>query len=364
MNETLSRDQNHVTVLGGVTDDSNLAITMLRVDPTTKRLLVSATGLPGGGTVNSVSVVSSNGFAGTVANPTTTPAITLSTTITGLLQGNGTSISAVTIGSGLTFTGGTLSSTAGGGTVTSISIASSNGFTGTSSGGATPILTLATSITGFLLGNGTSVSGVGTNGSGNVVLTTSAILVTPFLGTPQAIVLTNATGTATGLTAGNVVTNANLTGAITSVGNAASLGSFTSSQLATALTDETGTGANVFGVQPTLTSNIQSTVATNAASGTNTFNMATGNVQNFTFSGSSASDSVTFALSNITTNQIFIISVTQNSGGSGTVTWFSTIKWVGGTVPTLTTTASKRDTFGFICTGSGTYDGFIIGQNI
>jgi len=46
------------------------------------------------GTVTSVSVVSANGFAGTVATATTTPAITLTTTITGLLKGNGTAISA------------------------------------------------------------------------------------------------------------------------------------------------------------------------------------------------------------------------------------------------------------------------------
>ncbi len=57
--------------------------------------------LPGGGgggvgTVTSVSVVSANGFAGSVANPTTTPAITLSTTANGLLKGNGTAISAAT----------------------------------------------------------------------------------------------------------------------------------------------------------------------------------------------------------------------------------------------------------------------------
>lgn len=50
----------------------------------------------GSGTVTSVSVVSANGLAGTVANPTTTPAITLSTTVTGVLQGNGTTISAAT----------------------------------------------------------------------------------------------------------------------------------------------------------------------------------------------------------------------------------------------------------------------------
>lgn len=100
--EDLKRDQNNVTVLGGVTDDSNQYVTMLRVDPTTKRLLVSATG-SGSGSVTSVSVISANGFAGTVATATTTPAITLSTTITGFLQGNGTAISAATTtGSGST----------------------------------------------------------------------------------------------------------------------------------------------------------------------------------------------------------------------------------------------------------------------
>ena len=73
---------------------------------------------------------------------------------------------------------------------------------------------------------------------------------------------------------------------------------------------------------------------------------------------------ITIALSNDTNGQKFIVSITQDGTGSRTVTWFSTIKWAGGSVPTLTTTASKRDTFGFIRTGSGTYDGFIIGQNI
>lgn len=63
----------------------------------------TATGLKwaavtGTGTVTSVSVVSANGFAGSVATATTTPAITLSTTITGLLKGNGTAISAAVSG--------------------------------------------------------------------------------------------------------------------------------------------------------------------------------------------------------------------------------------------------------------------------
>jgi len=57
---------------------------------------------PTTGTVTSVSVVSANGFAGTVATATTTPAITLTTTINApFLAGNGTAISAATIGTGV-----------------------------------------------------------------------------------------------------------------------------------------------------------------------------------------------------------------------------------------------------------------------
>lgn len=73
---------------------------------------------------------------------------------------------------------------------------------------------------------------------------------------------------------------------------------------------------------------------------------------------------ITIALSNDSVNQIFLVTITQDSGGSRTVTWFSTIRWAGGGAPTLTTTASKRDVFGFIRTGSGTYDGFVVGQNV
>lgn len=51
-------------------------------------------GSGGAGTVTTVSVATANGFAGSVANPTTTPAITVSTSVTGLLKGNGTAISA------------------------------------------------------------------------------------------------------------------------------------------------------------------------------------------------------------------------------------------------------------------------------
>ena len=115
---------------------------------------------PGTGTVTSVSVVSANGMAGTVANASTTPAITLSTSINA------------------------------------------------------PVLA----------GNGTAIAGATTTGSGStVVLATSPSLTTPDLGTPSALVGTNITGTASGLTAGNVTTNANLSGPVMSVGNTTSI---------------------------------------------------------------------------------------------------------------------------------------------
>ena len=63
---------------------------------------------PAGTYVTSVSVASSNGFAGTSSGGAT-PSLTLSTSITGLLYGNGTALAAATISSPLAYSAGTLS---------------------------------------------------------------------------------------------------------------------------------------------------------------------------------------------------------------------------------------------------------------
>ena len=85
-------------------------------------------------------------------------------------------------------------------------------------------------------------TGVGTStGSGNNVLSTSPTLVTPILGTPTSATLTNATGLpiATGVSGlgSNVATF---------------LATPSSSNLASVLTDETGSGSAVFATSPTL----------------------------------------------------------------------------------------------------------------
>jgi hypothetical protein len=72
------------------------------------------------------------------------------------------------------------------GTVTAVSVVSANGFAGTSSGGATPALTLSTSITGVLKGNGTAISAA--------VAGTDYVAINGALGTPSSGTLTNTTG--------------------------------------------------------------------------------------------------------------------------------------------------------------------------
>ena len=90
-----------------------------------------------------------------------------------------------------------------------------------------------------------------------------------------------------------------------------------------------------------------------------TFDVNEANMHTVTLGGNRA-----FAISNETAGQRFIIRILQDGTGSRTVTWFSTIKWAGGSAPTLTTTASKADVVGFIVTGADTYDGFVVGQNV
>jgi hypothetical protein len=65
------------------------------------------------------------------------------------------------------------------------------------------------------------------------------------------------------------------------------------------------------------------------------------------------------------TGQCFLVDVVQGASGSNLVTsWFSTIKWAGGSGPTLTTTVSKIDTMGFESTDPTHFQGYIVGQNI
>jgi len=119
----------------------------------------------------------------------------------------------------------------------------------------TGIGTDASLITSGTLAVARGGTGVTTStGSGNTVLSTSPTLVTPILGTPTSGTATNLTGLplTTGVTGTLPVANGG-TG-ITSLGSgiATWLGTPSSANLASAVTDETGSGALVFANSPTL----------------------------------------------------------------------------------------------------------------
>jgi hypothetical protein len=75
--------------------------------------LTSTGGTGGSGTVTSVSVVSANGFAGSVADATTTPEITLSTTAAGILKGVSGEIVEATAGTDYVAPSGSITGSAG-----------------------------------------------------------------------------------------------------------------------------------------------------------------------------------------------------------------------------------------------------------
>lgn len=98
---------------------------------------------------------------------------------------------------------------------------------------------------------------------------------------------------------------------------------------------------------------------TPSGAGTTTLDLSTGGIHSVTMPASTQ----TLAISNGTVGQCFIVEI-NNVTSQGALTWFSTIRWATGVAPTLTGTNGKRDTFGFRITGSNTYDGYIVGQNI
>jgi hypothetical protein len=153
----------------GTATPALVAGTNVTITGTWPNQTIAASGGGGSGTVTSVSVVSANGFAGTVATSTTTPAITVSTSITGVLKGNGTAISAASAGTdyqapitltttgtsgAATFVANTLNipqySGGGSGTVTSVD-ATVPAFLSVSGGPITTSGTLAISYSGTAL---------------------------------------------------------------------------------------------------------------------------------------------------------------------------------------------------------------------
>jgi hypothetical protein len=119
----------------------------------------------GSGGFSNVTIGTGVSFAAGTLSATGSGGTVTSVTGTAPIASSGGTTPAISISQSSTSTDGYLSSTdwntfnnKGSGTVTAVSVVSANGFAGTSSGGATPALTLTTSISGILYGNGTAVA--------------------------------------------------------------------------------------------------------------------------------------------------------------------------------------------------------------
>lgn len=150
---------------------------------------ISSTVSGGTGTVTDVSIVAANGFAGTTANETTTPALTISVSVTGILKGDGTGVSQAI--EGVDFSPGTstlatgiVKSTTGTG---ALSIATASDF---------PILnqdTTGNSATATVLATPRNINGVAFDGSADITVPNKKLAgINNQIGTSYTLVLADA----------------------------------------------------------------------------------------------------------------------------------------------------------------------------
>jgi len=117
--------------------------------------------------------------------------------------------------------------------------------------------------------------------------------------------------------------------------------------------DTTPTIATPVLTNPTVTAYLETAPAIVNSSTTQTISLASGTVLSYTLTGN-----CTFTMPTATSGTSFIVRLIQDGTGSRTAT-FTSVKWPGGTAPTITTTASTGvDVLSFVCVASvwyGTY---------
>jgi len=120
--------------------------------------------------------------------------------------------------------------------------------------------------------------------------------------------------------------------------------------------DAKGTYGKIFlGSEVVADRGITIETSTATATGTTTIDWRLSTVVDFTFTTSNE----VFSFSNAQADGFFVLKLTQDGVGSRTVTWPASVKWPGGTAPTLSTAAGATDIVRFEKVGTyyyGSYD--------
>ena len=176
----------------------------------------------------------------------------------------------------------------------------------------------ATFVADFETNEWFAVSGLSgaTTGSGAIVLATSPTITTPVISSivnTGTLTLPTSTDTLVGRATTDTLTNKTLT-------------------------------------NPTVTNYVESVVAIGNSGTTQTLALTNGTVQTVTMTGN-----CTFTMPTNVAGKSFILIAVQDGTGSRTAT-FTSVKWAGGTAPTLTTTATTgRDILTFVADGTNWY---------
>jgi hypothetical protein len=172
------------------------------------------------------------------------------------------------------------------------------------------------------------------------------------LGTVVSATLTNATGLPISTGVSGLGTNV-----------ATFLGTPSSANLAGAVTDETGSGALMFGTSPTVnnptvTNYVETVVAIGTVTTSHTISLTSGTVQTATLTSATA---CTFTMPTATAGKSFILLLKQPASGTATTATFTGVKYPSTGAPTITGTVGKMDILTFVADGTNWYGSYIQG---